>query len=403
MFIRNIKIENAEPGMKLASSMYISTASNPNMLAARKDSILDERTIKMLAIRGIQRLPVYSRFEPSEDEVLIQKKQPMDAAPGTVKTEKHVPIKTVIDDKLKDEAVDSVRQLFNCFSEEGEDNKTTAFQCVNNLESVVSDLLDVLTADTTGLIHISDLKHFDEYTYHHSLSVSILSMATGRELGMDSDTLLRLGRCAMLHDIGKQLIPLKIINKKGKLTNEEFEVIQMHPLLGADSLKSKGIGDTELWNGIMLHHEKLNGTGYPKQLKGDAIPLFSRIISVADVYDAITSYRSYRNPMSPSEAFDIIFKDVNTAFDGNIVKAFFQRLELYPINTIVELSDGRVAIVIERDSRFRLRPVIRIWGSDEVIYLASTAYCNTEIIGVLKSSDLPPGYGLEDTPVIAQR
>ncbi|MCL1842233.1 MAG: HD-GYP domain-containing protein [Defluviitaleaceae bacterium] len=398
MYTHKIKISDAQPGMKLAEPVYIVTNSGTNMLAARKGALLDSALLAMLTKRNVEMLEILSENPP--EDVAIAEKQARPVVKNVATSdfelpkappEKYAPVESAINDKLKNEAVDSVKELFTCFSEGGI-NKTTAYQCVNNVESVVNDLLGVLSNDTSGLVHINNLKHFDDYTYHHSLSVSILSMATGRELGLDEDTLFRLGRCAMMHDIGKQLIPIEIINKKGKLTPEEFETVQKHPVLGANSLKQNAVGDVEMWNGIMFHHEKINGTGYPNQLKSKDIPLFSKIISVADVYDAVTSYRSYRTPMLPSEAFDIIVKDAGSSFEYKVIKAFFAKLEIYPVNTIIELNDGRLAIVYESDPNFRLRPAVRLWGSEEVIYLASAANQHLDIVSVINPQDMPPGY-----------
>jgi HD-GYP domain-containing protein (c-di-GMP phosphodiesterase class II) len=196
----------------------------------------------------------------------------------------------------------------------------------------------------------------------------------------------------MMHDVSKQTIPLEIINIKGKSTDAEYKTIQNHPVIGASNLRTAGIGDVELWNGIMFHHEKVNGSGYPKGLKGKHIPLFSKIICVADVYDAVTSYRSYRLPMLPSEAFELISKDVNVAFELDVVRAFFAKLELYPMNTIVELSDGRLGMVVESEGASRLKPCIRIWGSTEVINLAAAGNTGVSIVSVMSPQDLPPGY-----------
>jgi putative nucleotidyltransferase with HDIG domain len=400
MYKRTIKIEEAESGMKLSEAVYIMTTTGTEMLAARAGTDLDEKLIRMLTIRNVPSVEIFSETPP-EDAAELPPPPPKPAAPQVniiveppkPPPEKYVPVKEVVSSKLKEEAVDSVKQLFTVFaSPEGGINKTTAYKCVDNLESVVGDLLGVITGDAGGLIHINDLKQFDEYTYHHSLSVSMLSMTTGRELGLDEDSLFRLGRCAMMHDIGKQMIPIGIINKKGKLTDDEFTIIKSHPVIGANNLKAAAIGDVELWNGIMFHHEKVNGSGYPKGLKGPNIPLFSKIISVADVYDAVTSYRSYRLPMLPSEAFELISRDVNTAFELSVVKAFFSKLELYPVNTILELSDTRLGMVVDSEGASRLRPTIRIWGSTELVDLASSVNSNIKIVGVMNPDDLPKGY-----------
>jgi len=412
MYTRSIKIEEAKPGMELAESVYIVTTTGTNMLAARKGSTLDINTITMLTRRSVQSIEIMSEERPPDEaeaplpaakpqvlpHVQVKEPPPAPASPAPAPTKKTLPpenlapVKTIVDPKLKDEAVDSIRQLFDCFSQEGNINKTTAYKCVNDVEKVVGDLLDVISSDSTGLVHINDLKQFDEYTYHHSLSVSVLSIATGRGLGLKGDELFRLGRCAMLHDIGKQLIPLEIINKKGKLTDAEFTTIKNHALLGASSLKTNAIGDVELWNGIMFHHEKLNGTGYPRGLRGKDIPLFSKIISVADVYDAITSHRSYRNPMLPSDAFEVISKDIGTAFELDIVKAFFSKVELYPANTVLELSNGQLGIVVERGNG--LRPVVRIWGSTEILPLAAPANQSIIIESVMHPEDLPKNFSV---------
>jgi len=397
-------MNKAQPGMKASEPVYITTNSGTTMLAIRPGTILDEKTIKMLTIRNVPTIVIFSETPPDDEpeappvvmpkikqppEIIIKKESPKPPP------EKYVPVKTVVDNKLKEEAIDNVKQLFTCFTEPGADggiNKTTAYRCVENIEGVVGDLLDVITGDSTGLIHINDLKNYDEYTYHHSLSVSLLSIATGRELGLDQQSLFRLGRCAMLHDIGKQLIPIDIINKKGKLTDEEFNMVKNHPVLGATNLKAAAIGDVELWNGILFHHEKVNGKGYPKGLKGTDIPLFAKIISVADVYDAVTSYRSYRTPMLPSKAFEIISQDINAAFELNVAKAFFSKLELYPANSVVELSDNRIGIVVGSEGASRLRPIVRIWGSTELVNLAATMNHHIEITNLMEPKDLPSGY-----------
>jgi HD-GYP domain-containing protein (c-di-GMP phosphodiesterase class II) len=376
MYIIKTKIADATPGMMLAESVYFPTGAGFSLFA-RKGTELDENTIKKLHKNSIETIEVFSKDPPTVEQI-----------------EYIEPVEELFDEQLKEEAVDSVKQLFSCANVEGGLNKTTAYQCVSNLESVVGDLLEVITDNATGIFHINDLKAYDEYTYHHSLSVSVLSMATGRELGMDSDTLFRLGRCAMMHDFGKQMVPIDIINKAGKLTNEEFEIVKSHPALGANSFRDNDVGDDELWNGILYHHEKINGSGYHK-LQGKEIPIFSKIIAAADVYDAITSYRSYRLPMQPLKAFDIIFKDIGTVFDYEITKAFYKKLEFYPVNSIVELSDGRIAIVVE-NGNFKLRPAVRIWGGNNVINLASSAHNDINIVRTMTRTDLPEGYEIEN-------
>ncbi|MCL2199178.1 MAG: HD-GYP domain-containing protein [Defluviitaleaceae bacterium] len=391
MYTKKIALKDVEVGMTLAASVYFKNSAGVDMLAARKGKVLDDNLLRILKRKDVKAVEIES--SPALPPKVAPSAPP---APAIIKerpkAEKHVPVKSVVDEKLKEEAVDSVKQLFGEISPDGHMNKTTAYQCVNNLEGVVTDLLHAIEDDTTGLVHINDLKQYDEYTYHHSLSVSVLSIATGKELGLDSDTLFRLGRCAMLHDIGKQMIPLEVINKKGKLSDEEFLLVKNHTTLGAESLKKNAIGDVELWNGVMFHHEKVNGFGYPHQLKGKDIPLFSKIISVTDVYDAITSFRPYRSPMLPSDAFELILKDVGSAFDFEIVKAFLAKLELYPVNTILELSNGKLGMVIPGSTN-KLRPYVRLWGSTDILVMERVPDVN--ITKILSPEELPEGYEVD--------
>jgi putative nucleotidyltransferase with HDIG domain len=267
---------------------------------------------------------------------------------------------------------------------------TTAYQVINGLNNVIGQLVSAISRDTTGLVQINDLKSYDEYTYHHSLSVAILSIATGQALKLSTPKLFSLGRCAIMHDIGKQLTPIEIINKKGKLTQEEFLIVKKHAAEGAMSIKNKGIGDMELWSGIMFHHEKIDGTGYPKQLTGKEIPLFSRIIAVADVYDAVTSYRSYRTPMSPADAYEYIMSETGTAFEHDIVIAFAKKLQLYPVNTVVELSDKRKGVVVENNN-LSLRPMVRVLPSNELLDLSVSKNLNIIITKTFTPCDFIHG------------
>lgn len=368
MYTVNLKIDDAKPGMTLASSVYHTTGGGSQMLVARKDSILTENTLRVLTSMKIETIDVVSR---------------------RAKPEVYTPVTSLFSEELRIAAIDNVRELFECFTLDGCRDKTVALRCVGTIDGVVGDLLTVVDDQNSGLIHINDLKPPDEYTLHHSLSVSVLAIATGRELGMADDEIKRLGRCAMLHDIGKQLVPSNLLNKEGKLTVSEFEIVQKHPIWGADNLRKASLIDEDSIMSILAHHEKENGSGYPYNLKGNEIPLFSKIISVADVYDAITSFRSYRIPIQPIDAFNIIFNDIGESFDYDIVRAFYNRLEFFPVNTIVELSNNRIALV-SHTGKLKLRPTVRIWGADEFINLEAAK--DIEIKRILKPNELPQGF-----------
>ena len=167
--------------------------------------------------------------------------------------------------------------------------------------------------------HIAVIKNYDIYTYHHSLSVASLSLAIGIELKLDDRQLEHLVLCALLHDIGKTLIPLGVLNKSNPLTTDEFALVKSHVEKGSQYLKEH-LHDEDILRGVLYHHEKYDGSGYPHGLRGKEIPLFSRIISVVDVYDALTSLRPYRKPVPFMAAANFIMYEMKNSFDSEIVK-----------------------------------------------------------------------------------
>ncbi|MCL2873808.1 MAG: HD-GYP domain-containing protein [Defluviitaleaceae bacterium] len=290
-------------------------------------------------------------------------------------------VEALVDDELREMAVDSIRNMFSIANEgKTTENMTTAYKAVKEIEDVVDKLVDSLD-ESNSLVHIAGIKSYDEYTYHHSLSVAILSISIGQSMGLSGYEVRQLGRCAMLHDIGKILIPQEIINKPGKLTDVEFETIKNHPALGSEFIAKWNIGDMALRLGVLTHHEKIDGTGYPNRLSGKKIPLWGQIISVADVYDAVTSYRSYRLPMPPAEAVELVMSQVGTAFDYEVVRVFIDKLELYPINTCLELSNGRFGVVINNE--YAMRPIIQMTDNNEIVDLLSFENLSHMIVRVI--------------------
>ena len=205
-----------------------------------------------------------------------------------------------------------------------------------------------------------DLKIFDDYTFHHSVNVTILSVITGISLGLNNSDLYKLGLGALLHDVGKVNIPKEVLNKSGKLDDKEFNIIKQHPVEGYKILKQNDEIPTTSYMVALHHHEKFAGKGYPEGKNGSDIHLYSRIASVADVYDALVSDRPYRKGFAPSEAMEFILGGSGTNFDRDIVTHFFKKVAPYPVGTEVILSDNRQGIVIENFEKYTLRPKVRI-------------------------------------------
>ena len=390
MYSATIPLSELKSGMKIAKSVFAHSGYNKNMIICRQNTVVTNKIINLLVRHEVWKVDVYSASPPKPTRFDFKTQKGLNdglfRVAGVVIDFDAPPVKPIIQEDMKKAAVESIKNLFSVISSPGEiTNMTTAYQMVRGFEKALSYVVAAATHDTNGIIHIQDLKSFDEYTYHHSISVSLLAVATGQMLGFDLRESMKLGRCALLHDVGKQFIPWKIINKKGKLTNEEFKEMMEHPLHGATNLRAKGIGSSSLINGILFHHEKINGRGYPKGLVGEEIPLYAKIVSVADVFDALTSFRSYRKPMTPTHAYELILAEIGTSFDYDVVQAFTKKLDLYPINSILELSNGRIVIVVENQNI--LRPVVMDIVTKEKIDLTSSKYLNLTVIRVVDRED----------------
>ena len=336
-----IPIDDVKAGMVTSDFISKANESGQTILAIKPNTELNQDAIERLYRHGIKEVPVKK------------------SASGIVMPTLGItvpPVKPLMDDSLKKKAIEGVRNLFT-LAESGTENMTTAYQAIKELDNVVDQLIDTISSANAD-VHISDLKSYDEYTYHHSLSVAVLAIAIGKGMGFGSDMLKKLGQAAILHDIGKLLVPIEIINKPGKLTDKEFAIAQQHAIEGGNYFRNASIGDTELWTAIAYHHEKINGRGYPRGLRGEEIPLLSRIISVADVYDALTSYRSYRKPMLPAHAAEIIMGEVSQSFFYEVVSVFLESIKMYPINTVLELSNKRRGVVV--DNTNSMRPVLQM-------------------------------------------
>lgn len=324
-------------GMILDRDVYLFDSVSSRIIMLRSGQILTQPYIDRFSQLDI--LGAYIQSGDEKEQIHI-------------KTSVRHPIKR----ELKQEAIENVHQVYKMFNQVAQ---TLNVRSINETMNISKKLVDCLKNDAEATIGIASLKLYDDYTYNHSLGVSILAIAIGLELGLLTKDLYDLGFCALLHDIGKMAIPIEIISKPSKLTEEEFNIVKQHPEKGAAFFLQHDLVNDQIYQGVLTHHEKFDGTGYPNGLSGNDIPLFGRIISVADVYDALTSMRPYRKPSIPSEAIEYIMGSSGTAFDIEIVKAFLNKVSPYPIGSCVKLCNGEVAIIVKQNDNNPLRPVIR--------------------------------------------
>tara|TARA_Y100001951_G_scaffold11110_1_gene7120 strand:+ start:934 stop:2220 length:1287 start_codon:yes stop_codon:yes gene_type:complete len=208
----------------------------------------------------------------------------------------------------------------------------------------------------SAMLWLIRLKNKDLYTSLHCLSVSIMAMGFGNHLGLQDDKLQLLGMAGLLHDVGKMRIDPEILNKPGKLTAEEFEVIKLHPVFGLEALRAQpGIPEAAL-HAAYGHHERLDGTGYPLGSGPAQISYMTRIITIVDAFDAITSHRAYDCARPVQSAFEILRSASGRQFDEDLVREFIRWLGAFPVGTLVELHTGEVAVVVEKHRQYQLRP-----------------------------------------------
>ena len=249
-----------------------------------------------------------------------------------------------------------MRQMFTKASLEKADNASLSAAVDETIDTMIDQIYDT-TGNTTS---ISLLKDYDDYTYQHSVDVGILSIMIGKAMNLTRDQLSELGRAAFFHDTGKMFVPKEILHKPGRLTDEEFEVMRNHTTKGYEFvMNSLGLPE-EIASPVLSHHEKYDGTGYPNGLAGDDIPLYSRIISVADVYDALNSKRVYKDAMIASEGYEFVMANLGTHFCPKVGMAFLRAVPPFPAGSIVKLSDGREAIIIKNEPNFMTRPKVKI-------------------------------------------
>ena len=213
-----------------------------------------------------------------------------------------------------------------------------------------------------ALVSIARLKTADDYTYMHSVAVGALMSTLARQLGMDADGCREAAMGGLLHDLGKACIPNDILNKPGRLSEGEFDVMRTHPGEGERLLREAGLENAAILHLVLHHHERFDGSGYPAKLPPEQIPLLTRMSTVCDVYDAITSNRPYKEGWDPGESLRQM-ASWKGHFDPAVLKAFIASLGIYPIGTLVRLSSDRLAVVLDQRKAGLSKPLVRVFFS----------------------------------------
>jgi HD-GYP domain-containing protein (c-di-GMP phosphodiesterase class II) len=333
--MRKVAIDRLKPGMKIGSTIF--NANGQILLVA--GTILTERFIKRLAKLNVPAVYIDDGFLPD------------------------IEISDVVTEKTRTRAIQVTKKLFQNF------HFTRTLTGLEEIQDAISSIIDDLLNNQIIMLNLVDIRRADEYTFGHSVNTCVLSLITAIHMGFSHNNLRSLAMGAIMHDLGKTLVPPQILNKPGRLTAEEFEVIKKHSEFGYKALTRKKFFPAISALVALQHHERYNGSGYPNGLTGDEIHQFSAIVGLVDMYDALTADRVYRKAYSAYEAYEMISATGDYMFDFRVVESFLHHIAAYPIGSLVELNTGEIAAVVDNRPGFSMRPRIRVLFTPDKEYL----------------------------------
>ena len=258
-------------------------------------------------------------------------------------------------------------------------NNTESEDFTQATKSIAEDLMKAISENDAIAVDIDALKVSDEYTFKHSVDVATMAMVIARQYGLSDREIYEIGIAGLLHDVGKCKIPNEVLNKPARLTGEEFEIMKQHSLYGYHILRDKKDISESVCLGVLQHHEKINGKGYPLGASEEQITTYAKILSVVDVYDALVTERPYKRAFSKRDAVEMIMA-MTDELDIASMRSFLDSVILYPVGSTIQLSNGEKAKVVANNSECILRPKVVGLSSGKVYDLLGDLKCANLVI-----------------------
>jgi len=328
-----LPVQLCKPGMRLGKAIF--SDDGLVLLGARME--LTESMLARLERFGIQF--IYVEDERTEDLVFreIVSQETRARAVGEVRAQ----FRSLMDNSMRKRSVNGL-QLGRAF------------------RSVIDMILDDITASSDTMLMLVNIHASDHYLFQHSVNVCIYSSILGQAYGYGRSELYTLALGALLHDIGKTSLPQDVLLKPSRLTQEEFELIKTHTTVGYKMLKDEPNIPLLSAHIALQHHERLDGTGYPRGIAGHEIQEYAQWVGLADSYDAMTTHRVYRKAMLPHEAMERLYAGAGTLYDLSKIELFRDKVAIYPIGMLVGLNGGEIGVVVDVNAASPQRPVVRV-------------------------------------------
>lgn len=351
------------PGMRIDQTVVDRMGRNLIVKGAELDDYIIDSLIKLGIMTVYIQDGEYDEDDPDKVLTPIAKKQV-----ERLRTADRS--KVTLSDSVRKRVSEGIQYIYN---------NADSSEIVSATNNIAGELMSVISQNNAVAIDINALKTSDEYTFKHSVDVATISMVLAKQQGLSRKDIYEIGVAGLLHDVGKTKIPNEILNKPGRLDDEEFAIMKQHSVYGYHMIKDRPEFNNGICLGVLQHHEKMNGKGYPLGFDANKICPYAKILTVADIYDALVTERPYKSAFTQKDAIEMIMS-MTDELDLNAMKSFLESMILYPVDSLVTLSNGELARVVKNNPNYILRPTVVSVESGKVYDLGDDISCASIII-----------------------